>query len=138
MAHTAHGTPRTAVLFALFGAPHQNDMLLSALRLAQAVLDRGARVAFWTCGDSTHLTRTGVGGELPRNYADWDRAYPSTARVIGDLMADHPGLIDWYVCHFCAEARGAADQIPEVRTRQPFLFMNHVRAADQALVMGRF
>lgn len=128
--------PRTDVLLNLFGAPHQSDLVTSALRLATALLDRGARVQIWTCGDATRLTSASLGDTKPRDLTDLGRTHPSTARLVRGLLADHPDRLYWYVCRFCAEERGVAAQIPQVRTRAPFVFAEHVDAADKSLVMG--
>ncbi|AQW51054.1 MULTISPECIES: DsrE family protein [Streptomyces] len=128
--------PRTDVLLNLFGAPHQTDLVTSALRLASALLARGARVQIWTCGDATRLTGAALGENKPRDYTDLGREHPSTARVVRELIEDHPDRLYWYVCRYCAEERGAADQIPQVRTRAPFVFAEHVNAADKSLLMG--
>ncbi|GLV80008.1 DsrE family protein [Streptomyces hygroscopicus] len=132
----ARPVPRTDVLLNLFGAPHQTDLVTSALRLATALLDRGARVQIWTCGDATRLTCAALGETKPRDYTDLGREYPSTARVVRELIAGHPDRLYWYVCRFCAQERGAADQIPQVRKRAPFVFAEHVSAADKSLLMG--
>ncbi|MBL1099689.1 DsrE family protein [Streptomyces coffeae] len=128
--------PRTDVLLNLFGAPHQTDLVTSALRLATALLDRGARVQIWSCGDATRLTGAALGDTAPRDLSEPGREHPSVARVVRDLITDHPDRLYWYVCRFCADQRGASEQIPEVRTRAPFVFAEHVRAADKALIMG--
>ncbi|MBW8093470.1 DsrE family protein [Streptomyces hygroscopicus] len=132
----ARPVPRTDVLLNLFGAPHQTDLVTSALRLATALLDRGARVQIWTCGDATRLTCAALGEAKPRDYTDLGRDHPSTARVVRELIAGHPDRLYWYVCRFCAQERGAADQIPQVRKRAPFVFAEHVSAADKSLLMG--
>ena len=132
----ARPIPATDVLLNLFGAPHQSDLVTSALRLATALLDRGARVQIWTCGDATGLTSAALGDTKPRDLTDLERRHPSTALIVRDLLADHPDRLYWYVCRFCADDRGASDQIPQVSKRSPFLFAEHVKAADKALVMG--
>ncbi|KUJ66209.1 hypothetical protein ACZ90_39175 [Streptomyces albus subsp. albus] len=128
--------PHTDVLLAVFGAPHQTELVTTAFRMAQSLLDRGARVAIWTCGDATGLTRASLGDSKPRNVIDWERDFPSTARIVQDLLADHGDRLDYYVCRFCSDERGMADQIPQVKRRPPFKFMDHVAAADKALCMG--
>ncbi|MEU9795533.1 hypothetical protein AB0E27_34015 [Streptomyces sparsogenes] len=128
--------PRTEVLLQLSGAPHQTELVGSALRLTTSLLDRGARVQVWACGDATRLTWAGLGDTKPRNYADWDREYPSALRIVRELLTDHPGRLHWYVCAFCSEERGTADQIPQVRRRPLFKFAEHVAAADKCLTLG--
>ncbi|MEK8171049.1 hypothetical protein NKH77_20430 [Streptomyces sp. M19] len=56
--------------------------------------------------------------------------------MVRDLLADHPDRLHWYVCRFCSDERGAAEQIPEVTRRSPFVFFDHVRAAGKSLVLG--
>ncbi|WP_431776844.1 hypothetical protein [Streptomyces cucumeris] len=128
--------PPTDVLLNLNGAPHQTDLVTSALRLATALLDRGARVQIWVCGDATRLTGAALGDTTPRDLSDPGREHPSVARVVRDLITDHPDRLYWYVCRFCADQRGAAEQIPEVRKRSLFVYAEHVRAAGKTLFMG--
>ncbi|MBH5335056.1 hypothetical protein IHE55_09715 [Streptomyces pactum] len=128
--------PRTDLLLMVFAAPHRNEHVMSALRLATAVLERGASLQIWTCGDATGLTWAGHGDSKPRNITDWERDYPSTAALAAGLLADHPGRLHWYVCRACSDDRGVADQIPQVRRKSPFRFVDHVRAADKTLSLG--
>ncbi|GAA4656351.1 hypothetical protein GCM10023347_02200 [Streptomyces chumphonensis] len=128
--------PRTDVLLAVFGGPHRTDLVSTTFRLAHALLDRGATLQVWTCGDATGLTRRSLGDSKPRNVVDWTRDHPSTAAVARGLIADHPGRLHWYVCRFCSDERGMGDQIPEVRRRPPFTFHEHTQAAGKALTLG--
>ncbi|MBF6216470.1 hypothetical protein IU487_36465, partial [Nocardia puris] len=45
------------VLLALMGAPHASDLITTALRMVQALLEQGGRVQVWTCGYATTLTQ---------------------------------------------------------------------------------
>jgi hypothetical protein len=124
------------VLLAIMGAPHTCDLVTSTLRLTKALIDRGGRVQVWTCGYATTLTRASLGESKPRNILDWSRDYPSSPTLVRDLLAASHGRLSWYSCRFCAEERGAADQIPEVRVRPPFKFGEHVAAADKTVFLG--
>jgi sulfur relay (sulfurtransferase) complex TusBCD TusD component (DsrE family) len=128
--------PRTDILLKFLGAPHQTDVATTCLRLTTALLAGGARVQVWACCDATRLTWAGLGDAKPRNVADLDRDHPSAPRVVRDLLADHPDRLYWYVCRFCSDERGMADQIPQVRRRSPFTFVEHVAAADKTLALG--
>jgi sulfur relay (sulfurtransferase) complex TusBCD TusD component (DsrE family) len=128
--------PHTDVLLKVLGAPHHTELVTSVFRLAEALLDRGATVQVWTCGEATGLTRAGLGDSKPPDLADWTVDYPSTARLVRELLAGTPDRISWYVCRFCCADRGAADQIPEVRVRPHAQFWRHVRAADKTVVLG--
>lgn len=128
--------PHTDVLLKVLGAPHQTDLVCSLFRLAGALVDRGATVQVWTCGEATGLTRTGSGDSKPAYRVDRAVDYPSTARLVRELLAGSPGRISWYACRFCCADRGAAEQIPEVRVRPAGRFWEHVLAADKTVVLG--
>ncbi|MCJ1680072.1 hypothetical protein MTF65_22565 [Streptomyces sp. APSN-46.1] len=128
--------PPSDVMLKLLGAPHQGELVTSTLRLARALLDQGARVQVWTCGDATRLTSAALGDDKPLDPADFRTRHPSTAAVIRDLLAAHPDRLHWYVCRFCCADRAAPDQLPEVRKRPPSKFWEHVRASDKVLAMG--
>ncbi|GGS57843.1 MULTISPECIES: hypothetical protein [Streptomyces] len=128
--------PHSDVMLKILGAPHQDDLVTSALRLTRALLDQDARVQVWTCGDATRLTSAALGADKPLDPADHRARHPSTAAVIGDLLAAHPERLHWYVCRFCAADRAAPEQIPGVRTRPPSRFWEHVRATDKVLALG--
>lgn len=132
----AQTIPPTDVMLAIYGSPHQTEMITTALRLTQALLDRDARVQIWTCGDATGLTRTSLGATKPRNLLEWTRDYPSAASVVADLLEAYPGRLHWYVCRFCSDERGMSEQIPQVRRRPPFTFWDHTRSAGKLLTLG--
>lgn len=128
--------PRGDVLVALMGTPHISDMTTSALRLTQALLDRGAQVQLWTCGYATMLTQRSLGENKPRNLVDWSGNYPSTAALAQEMLAAALDQLRWYACRFCSEERGATAHIPEVRLRPPFKFAEHIKACDTSLFLG--
>ncbi|WP_326686080.1 MULTISPECIES: hypothetical protein [unclassified Streptomyces] len=128
--------PRTDVLIKLLGAPHRTELVTSALRLTQALLDRGARVQIWACGDATTLTSTSLGDSKPPDLTDPGTDHPSTAQLVRELLAAHPDALYWYVCRFCRADRGAGVQLSEVRERPPARFWAHVEASDKVLAMG--
>jgi len=124
------------VLIAVMGAPHRSDMVTSVIRMTQALLERGARVQIWTCGDATGLTSALLGDSKPRNVVDWAQDHPSTAAIVLGLIEDYPDHLDWYVCRFCSEERGMSEQISQVRKRPPFTFWKHTKAAEKTLCLG--
>lgn len=128
--------PAADVLLALMGAPHTSDMVTSALRLTQALLDRGGRVQVWTCGYATTLTQVSLGETKPRNVVDWSRDYPSTAALVRELLAGSDGRLSWYSCRFCGEERGVTGHVPQIQVRAPFKFGEHVAASAKTLFLG--
>lgn len=128
--------PRADVLLAMMGAPHASDLVTSALRMTQAMLDRGGLVHVWTCGYATTLTQLSLGESKPRNVVDWSRDYPSAASLIRELLSASGGRLAWYSCRFCGEERGVTQHIPEVKVRPPFKFGDHVAAAGKTLFLG--
>jgi sulfur relay (sulfurtransferase) complex TusBCD TusD component (DsrE family) len=129
--------PATRHLFlGLVGAPYASDLLTSAVRLADEALRQRHRVTIWTCGYATTLTTTAAGLVKPRNLADWDTEHPSPAALASHLRDHGGGSLEWLVCRFCAEERGALDQLPSVRIRPPYEFIVRANAADVSLVLG--
>ncbi|MGW4368849.1 hypothetical protein ACWEKT_24705 [Nocardia takedensis] len=124
------------VLIKLLGAPHRDDLIGSALRLAHALLGRGARVQVWACGDATRLTSAALGDEKPIDVTDHTTRHPSTAAVVRDLLAAHPDRLRWYVCRFCCRDRAAPEQIPQVVVRSPGAFWRHVEVSGKVLAVG--
>ncbi|GGW13140.1 hypothetical protein GCM10018980_76560 [Streptomyces capoamus] len=128
--------PHTDVLITLMGAPHESDLLTSALRLTQALLDRGASVQVWACGYATMLTQRALGDGKPRNLAAWSTEYPSTSLVVRRMLDAHPGRLHWFACRFCSDDRGAVDHIPQVPVRAPAKYAEHVAAAAKTFHLG--
>ncbi|MBO0819767.1 MAG: hypothetical protein J2P26_02835 [Nocardiopsaceae bacterium] len=129
-------TEKPDVMIAIMGAPHASDLVTSALRLTQALLDQGGRVNVWTCGYATTLTQASLGENKPRNVVDWSRDYPSSVTLVRGLLASNAERLAWYVCRFCSAERGAAEQIDQIRFASPFKFGEHVNAAGKALFLG--
>lgn len=132
----ARRIPKTDVLVTLMGAPHASDQVTSALRLTQALLERGAGVQVWTCGYATLLTQRSLGEDKPRNLADWNAEYPSTARVAAELLRAFPDQLYWYGCRFCSDDRGATDHLPQVVLRPPAGYAANVAAARRVIKVG--
>ncbi|MDT3399153.1 hypothetical protein RKE29_21310 [Streptomyces sp. B1866] len=132
----ARPVPPADILLKLLGAPYQTELITSALRLTQALLDRGARVQVWACGEATRLTWAGLGEAKPRHFGDWEREYPSPPAVVRGLLEGYPDRLHWYVCGFCCDERGTGDQIARVRRRPLTRFADHVRAAGKSLSLG--
>jgi sulfur relay (sulfurtransferase) complex TusBCD TusD component (DsrE family) len=128
--------PETDVLLVVMGAPHESDLITSALRLTQALLEQGAVVSVWACGYATLLTQQSMGTRKPRNLAAWSVRYPSTVTLVMDLMTAFPGRLHWFGCRYCSDDRGATDHVPEVRTGTPAHFPKHVTASKQTIFMG--
>ncbi|MFD9375454.1 hypothetical protein ACFWBH_07915 [Streptomyces sp. NPDC059999] len=132
----ARQIPHTDVLITLMGAPHASDQVTSALRLTQALLERGATVQVWTCGYATLLTQRALGRDKPRDLADWNREHPSTATLAEELLTAYEGRLYWYGCRFCSDDRGAVDHLPQVVLRPPGGYAANVAAADKTLLLG--
>lgn len=127
---------RYDLLLVIMGAPHTSDMTTTVLRLIQAMLDRGGRVQVWTCGYATMLTHRALGEIKPRNLIDWSTESPSTAGLIGGMLAASGGRLRWCVCRFCNDERGAGEHIEGVLVRTPFKFSEHVFESARTLFVG--
>jgi sulfur relay (sulfurtransferase) complex TusBCD TusD component (DsrE family) len=127
---------RWDLLMVMTGAPHGSDVATTALRLAQAVLDRGGTVRMWTCGYATMLTQTTHGATKPKNTRAPDTHYPSPAALIGQLLADHDGRLGWIGCTACSAERGATNHIEAVRLRSPQRFVATIGTARKTVFIG--
>lgn len=127
---------RWDLLLAVMGAPHASDMVTTVLRLVDASLRHGARVQVWTCGYATLLTQRSLGQEKPRNLHDLGTDCPTTATLVGGMIAEAAGSLAWHVCRFCGDERGASEHVPGVRVRPPFSFADQVRSATKTVFVG--
>ncbi|GAA1866396.1 hypothetical protein [Myceligenerans crystallogenes] len=124
-------------LFTLMGSPHESDAVGTALQLASAMLERGADVSVWACGNSTLLTQASLERVKPVNVFDREADHPTSAAFAGDLLARHAGRFEWAVCHFCSHERGATTHVDGVRTRPAMFYPRFVAAARRTITVGR-
>ena len=103
-----------SLFLGLIGPPYESDQLTTALRIAAAALGPGK----------------------PRNAQTWAVRFPSTSALAVDLLEWAGGALEWLVCRYCAEERGALEQVPQVRVRPPYEFVQRAVTADVALVLG--
>lgn len=125
-----------SVFLGLIGPPYESDQLTTALRIADEAVRQRHRVTVWTCGYSTTLTAASLGATKPRNAQTWAVRFPSTSALAIGLLDWAGPALQWLVCRYCAEERGALDQVPQVRVRPPYEFVQRATAADVALVLG--
>ncbi|MDG4831707.1 hypothetical protein O7627_20720 [Solwaraspora sp. WMMD1047] len=125
-----------SLFLGLIGAPYESDLLTTTVRVAEEAVRQDHRVTMWTCGFATSLTMSSVGPDKPRNALAWDGDFPSPAALATHLITWADGRLSWLVCRYCAEERGAMDQIPVVRIRPPYEFSQRANAADVCLVLG--
>jgi sulfur relay (sulfurtransferase) complex TusBCD TusD component (DsrE family) len=125
-----------SVFLGLIGPPYESDQLTTALRIADEAVRQQHRVTVWTCGYSTTLTAASLGATKPRNAQSWAVRFPSTSALAIELLDWAGAALQWLVCRYCAEERGALDQVPQVRVRPPYEFVQRATAADVALVLG--
>jgi sulfur relay (sulfurtransferase) complex TusBCD TusD component (DsrE family) len=125
-----------SLFLALIGAPYESDLFTTTVRLADEAVRQRNRVTVWTCGYATALTVLAIGEEKPRNVQTWDLSYPSPSALVTHLLRWADGSLQWLVCRYCAEERGAMAQLAEVRIRPPYEFLSRADAADVSLVLG--
>lgn len=144
--------PRWDLGLMVTGPPYGSDLTGSMLRLTVAALRRRAAVLVWACGYNTMLTQRSLGPVKPRNPADWHAVHPTTAALVGDLLAQYPstesqypsaesrspgaGSLTWYVCRFCADDRGAGPQVDGVRLMSFSRLRGCVAACRKTLYLG--
>lgn len=124
--------------FGVMGTPFQSELSTTLFRMVQSALDLQHQVTVWTCGYATNLTQHSL--VRPKDsFAAKDAPATNdltTAQIVQALMAKHSGSLDWYVCRYCMEERGATQQIAEVQVKIPFTFQHYLSAADVSLVLG--
>ena len=125
-----------SLFLGLIGPPYESDQLTTALRIADEAVRQQHRVTVWTCGYSTTLTAAALGASKPRNAQTWSVRFPSTSAQAVDLLEWAGEALEWLVCRYCAEERGALEQVPQVRVRPPYEFAQRAVAADVSLVLG--
>ncbi|MEC3976381.1 hypothetical protein [Amycolatopsis sp. H20-H5] len=124
------------LLLVVTAAPHSSDVITSALRLSQAVLDKGGSVRFWACGYATMLTQTTHGETKLVNTRDPGGSYPSTAAIAARMIEAGAGRFGWIGCTACSEERGATQHLPQVRRRSPARLAATMAAAKRTLYLG--
>ena len=124
------------MVLGLVGAPYASDLFTTAVRVAEAAVRQRHQVTVWACGYATTLTLCATGETKPRNTWAWDVTCPSTASQVRQLLGSVDGRLEWLVCRYCAQERGAVDQIPEVRMQPPGNFLRRANAAAVCLILG--
>jgi len=125
------------VLFVLTGAPYASDVVTTVLRMVDELLRRGTSVRVWACGYATALTLESLGQDKPKDYDDWSREYPTTAAVIAGLVENHPDLLTWEVCAYCAQDRGTrGPHLPFARVRPVSRIGSNIAVAGRVLYIG--
>jgi sulfur relay (sulfurtransferase) complex TusBCD TusD component (DsrE family) len=124
------------LLLILTAAPHSSDVVTSALRLSQAVLDNGGSVRVWACGYATMMTQDTFGETKLPNTRDPEGHYPSPSAIVQRMIADGRGRFAWIGCTACTEERGATHHIPQVRHRSPLRLAATVAGARRTLYLG--
>ena len=62
--------------------------------------------------------------------------YPTTSRMIRELLRRSGGSLTWIVCRHCMDERGAVSQIDEVKIQPAFRFARLVKESEVSLMMG--
>lgn len=133
----ANGRP--SFFFGMMGTPFQSDTVTSLFRMVESALQQGSRVTVWNCGHATGLSQaTLVRGRdffAPKGVETFN---PSTAEMIQALFRRYSNRdqLEWLVCRYCMEERGATAQIPEAKVKIPFSFQHYLSVADVSLVLG--
>lgn len=125
-----------SLFLGLVGTPYESDLLTTAVRLAEEAARQDHPVTVWACGYATALTTVDVGPTAPRNVRHWDTHYPSPAALVTHLLHWADGRVTWLVCRYCAQERGATNQMAGIRIRPPYKFLELANAADVSLVLG--
>lgn len=135
----ATGRERPAFFFGMMGTPFQSDTVTSLFRMVESALAAGHAVTVWNCGHATGLSQSTL--VRPRDFfagKDDTTFNPDTAQLIQGLFRRYSGRdqLQWLVCRYCMEERGASAQIAEAKVKIPFSFQHYLSAADVSLVLG--
>ncbi|WP_027799216.1 hypothetical protein [Paraburkholderia dilworthii] len=130
---------KPSIFFGMMGTPFQSETVTSLFRMVDSALSKGHRVTVWNCGYATGLSQSSL-IRPPDSFATAETVggNPTTAEVIQALMRKYggDGRLDWLVCRYCMEERGATQQIPEAKIKIPFTFQHYLSKADVSLVLG--
>ncbi|RAM48967.1 MAG: hypothetical protein C6Y22_24945 [Hapalosiphonaceae cyanobacterium JJU2] len=132
---------RSHLFLSLVGAPHDSDLATSLLRLVHEAISQGHQVTVWVCGGGTTLTLNSHGDTKIRNLIDaaagnFNREYPSTTKLIKELIEVSEGRLQWLICRHCMQEWGATNQINEVKVTPPYKFLRYIDQANVSMVMG--
>jgi hypothetical protein len=128
---------KTASLFlGVMGTPYQSELATSLFRMVHESLDQGMKVVVWTCGYATMLTQNTLVRPKDLFEPSARGPNPSTSEMARALLEYSQGRLQWYVCRYCMEERGASQQIEEVQIKIPFSFYHYLNEAETSLVMG--
>lgn len=130
---------KASYFFGMMGTPFQSETVTSLFRMVEAALAAGHKVTVWNCGHATGLSQSSL--VRPRDFflpKDAEVHNPTTAELIQALFRRYAAgdQIEWLVCRFCMEERGATQQIPQAKVKIPFTFQHYLSAADVSLVLG--
>jgi hypothetical protein len=138
-ADAARKDDRPSFFFGMMGTPFQSETTTSLFRMVEGALRQGHKVTVWNCGHATGLSQFTL--VRPRDFLlppSEAASNFSTAELIQSLFRKHgqDGQLEWLVCRYCMEERGATNQIPEAKVKIPFTFQHYLSAADVSLVLG--
>lgn len=130
---------KASFFFGMMGTPYQSETVTSLFRLVEAALRQQHRVTVWTCGHATGLSQSTL--VRPRDFLlpkEAETFNPNTAELIQALFRQYPepDQLNWLVCRYCMEERGAVHQIPQAKVKIPYSFQHYLSAADTSLVLG--
>lgn len=135
----APAADKSSFFFGMMGTPYQSETVTSLFRMVESALKQGHQVTVWNCGHATGLSQSTL--VRPRDSflaKDVEAFNPNTAEMIQALFRRYGPTkqLDWLVCRYCMEERGATHQIPEAKVKIPFSFQHYLSAADISLVLG--
>lgn len=138
-AEAAPKDEKPSFFFGMMGTPFQSETTTSLFRMVEGALCQGHKVTVWNCGHATGLSQSTL--VRPRDFL-LPKSEPasnhSTAELIQALFRKHgqDGRLEWLVCRYCMEERGATNQIPEAKVKIPYTFQHYLSAAEVSLVLG--
>lgn len=128
---TREPKPKWDLLLVVTNDRYGSERFGTVRRLIDATLNSGRSVQVWACNSCNTLTE---------NKTDDDccpTGQPDTAKLIAELLEEHPDRFSWVACKDCVEDLGGADHIPGVLTEPGFVnFRDYVDAAAKTVYIG--
>ena len=128
------------ITLSLMDPPYDSETTTTALRIANAALDKGISVNVFAYEGAVTLTMKGQSAHPNpvKGTTVEDQQHPTTAGFIGALFEKAAGDVQfqWINCGLCVDERGAGDWIDGPRRGGPGDFYKWTQESTNTLVIG--
>jgi len=127
------------ITLSLMDPPYDSETTTTALRIAEAALDKGISVNVFAYEGAVMLTMKAQQAHPNpvKGTTVEDQHHPTTAGFVGALFEKAAGDVQfqWINCGLCADERGANDAVPGPVRGSPKEFVEWINGSDQTLVI---